>query len=140
VLLAIAEPTPRGELAAAREQLDALVEHGRRMGLLGRLKAEDYLLETLLGGSPRLAARLKDKVLAPLSENDHRELARTLQTFLRCRFDRTATSAALHVHRNTLAYRLRRIEEITGLDLGSPRDLACVYVAIGMGLDEPSRQ
>jgi hypothetical protein len=140
VLLAIGDPTPRGELAAAREELDALVERGRRMGLLGRLKADDYLLETLLDRSPRLAARLKDKVLAPLSENSHGELAQTLQTFLRCRFDRKATSAALHVHRNTLAYRLGRIEEITGLDLGSPRDLACAYMAIGVGVDEPSRQ
>ena len=140
VLLAIGEPTPRGELAAAREELEALVERGRRIGLLGRLRAEDYLLETLLDRSPRLAERLKDKVLGPLSENGHGELAQTLQTFLRCRFDRTATSEALHVHRNTLAYRLGRIEEITGLDLGSPRDLARVYVAIGMGVDEPSRR
>jgi hypothetical protein len=140
VLLVIGEPTPRRELAGAREELDVLVEHGRRMGLQGRLNAEDYLLETLLGRSPRLAARLKDKVLAPLSENGHGELAQTLETFLRCRFDRAATSAALHVHRNTLGYRLRRIEEITGLDLGSPRDLACVYVAIGVGVDEPARR
>jgi hypothetical protein len=140
VLLAIGEPTPRGELAAAREELDVLVEHGLRMGLLGRLKAEDYLLETLLGRSPRLAARLKDQVLAPLSDDDHGDLAKTLQTFLRCRFDRRATSEALHVHRNTLAYRLRRIEEITRLDLGSPRDLACVYVAIGKRVDGPSPQ
>jgi purine catabolism regulator len=140
VLLAIGEPTPRGELAAAREELDVLVEHGRRMGLRGRLQAEDYLLETLLGRSPRLAARLKEKVLASLSDDDHGELAQTLHTFLRCRFDRTVTSAALHVHRNTLAYRLGRIEEITGLDLGSPRDLACAYMAIGVGVDEPSRQ
>jgi hypothetical protein len=140
VLLAIGDPTPRGELAAAREELDVLVAHARRMGLLGRLTAADYLLETLVGRSPRLAARLKDKVLAPLSDHDHGELAQTLETFLRCRFDRTATSAALHVHRNTLAYRLGRIEQITGLDLGSPRDLARVYVAIGMGVEEPSRQ
>ena len=90
--------------------------------------------------SSRQRTRLKDKVLAPLSDDEHGELAQTLQTFLRCRFDRTATSAALHVHRNTLAYRLRRIEEITGLDLGSPRDLACAYMAIGVGVDEPSRQ
>jgi hypothetical protein len=140
VLLVIGEQTPRGELAEAREELDVLVEHGRRMGLHGRLKAEDYLLETLLGRSPTLAARLKDRVLAPLSEDGHGELAQTLQTFLSCHFDRTATSAALHVHRNTLANRLGRIEEITGLDLGNPRDLACVYVAIGMGFDEPSGQ
>ena len=140
VLLVIGEPTPLGGLATAREELDVLVDHGRRMGLHGRLKAEDYLLETLLGRSPSLVARLKDDVLAPLSEDDHGRLAQTLQTFLRCRFDRTATSAALHVHRNTLAYRLGRIEEITGLDLGSPHDLACAYMAIGVGVDERSKQ
>jgi hypothetical protein len=133
VLLAIGEPTPRGDLRAAREELDLLAEHGRRMGLLGRLRAEDYLLEILLRRSPRLAERLRAKVLAPLPDDDHGELARTLQTLVGCRFDRTATSAALHIHRNTLAYRLGRIEEITRLDLGSPRDLAYVYVAIGMG-------
>jgi hypothetical protein len=133
VLLAIGEPAPRGDLGAAREELELLAEHGRRMGLLGRLRAEDYLLEILLGRSPRLAERLRARVLAPLPDNDHGELARTLQTLVGCRFDRTATSAVLHVHRNTLAYRLGRIEEITGLDLGSPRDLACVYMAIGIG-------
>jgi PucR C-terminal helix-turn-helix domain len=139
VLLAIGEPTPRCDLAAAREELDVLAEHGRRMGLLGRLRAEDYLLEMLLGCSPRLAARVREKVLAPLADDDHGELARTLQTLLRCRFDRTAASTALHVHRNTLAYRLGRIEEITGLDLANPRDLACVYVAIGISDSGPSQ-
>ncbi len=66
------------------------------------------------------------------------EISRTrLQTLIACRLDRTATSAALHIHRNTLAYRLKRIEEITGLDLGSPRDLACVYVALARDLNGP---
>jgi hypothetical protein len=140
VLLAIGAPTPRSELARAREEVTVLAEHGRRVGLLGRLEAEDYLLEILLGRSPRLAARLREKVLAPLPDDDHGELARTLQTLVGCRLDRTATSAALHVHRNTLAYRLRRIEEITGLDLRSPRDLARVYLAIGVGADPPARR
>jgi carbohydrate diacid regulator len=40
--------------------------------------------------------------------------------------DRAATSAALGVHRNTLAYRLRRIEELAGIDLNRPRDAAAV--------------
>ena len=48
--------------------------------------------------------------------------------------DRTAASAALHIHRNTLAYRLRRIEAITGLDLASPRDLARAHIACEQGL------
>ena len=119
-LLAIGEPTPRGELAAAREELEVLAEHGRRMGLLGRLNAEDYLLEMLLGCSPGLAARLKERVPTPLADDDHVELAHTLKTLIACRFDRTATSAALHVHRNTLAYRLGESRTSTRLDLPAP--------------------
>jgi PucR C-terminal helix-turn-helix domain len=135
VLLAIGPPTPLAELAGAREEVGVLAEHGRRMGLLGRLEVDDYLLEVILGRSPRLAARLRQRVLAPLDAGDRRELRHTLETLVACRFDRTATSAALHVHRNTLAYRLRRVEQITGLDLGSLRDRACLYVAIGTGSD-----
>lgn len=130
VVLAIGAPTHRAELADAREEVTWLAEHARRVGLRGRLNAEDHLLEILLAGSPQLAARLRERVLEPLAGDDHAELANTLRTLLDCRLDRTATSAALHVHRNTLAYRLKRIEEITALDLGSPHDLACVYAAL----------
>ncbi len=136
-LLVIGEPTARAELQAAREELAVLAEHGRRAGLLGVLKADDYLLEMIVGRSPGLVERLRAKVLAPMLDSDRLEPARTLRALISCRFDRTATSTLLHVHRNTLAYRLRRIEEITGLDLGSPRDLACVYVAMEAALEEP---
>jgi DNA-binding PucR family transcriptional regulator len=97
---------------------------------VGCLKTERHLLEILLAGAPRLAGRMRAQVLEPLAEEDRGELAHTLRALIECRLDRTATSAALHVHRNTLAYRLKRIEEITGLDLGSPRDLTSVYASL----------
>lgn len=141
VLLAIAKPTPRDELADAREELALLAEHGRRTGLRGRLQAEDHLPEILMLRSPRAAAQLRATVLGPLADPEHEELVRTLRTLLEHRFDRAATSATLHIHRNTLAYRLRRIEEITGLDLENPRDLASVYLALGMeGGGEPPQE
>jgi hypothetical protein len=130
VLLAIGEPTPRAELTTAREDVALLVEHGRAMGMRGRLTANDHLLEILLDRSPRLLSRLRAKVLLPLTDDDHGELAETLRALLRCHMDRTATSAELHIHRNTLAYRLSRIEQITGLDLGDPRDLSSAYFAL----------
>jgi hypothetical protein len=130
VILALAEPTPRPLLAAARQDVAVLAEHARRAGLTGRLSAEEHIPEILLGRSPELAARLRAKVLQPLDDEDRGELARSLRMMVACRLDRTAASRALHVHRNTLAYRLKRIEEITGLDLSSPRDLACVYLAL----------
>ena len=138
VLLATAEPTLRGELANARDDLVLLAEHGRRAGLRGRLRAEEHLLEILMGRLPGPAAGLRGRVVAPLAGPEHEELLCTLRAFVSHHYDRAATSEALHVHRNTLAYRLRRIEEITGLDLGSARDLACVYLAIGIDVDEPA--
>ncbi len=137
VLLAIGRPTPRDELADARDELVRLAEHGRRLGLRGVIEAEDHLLELLVLRSPGVAARLRASVLAPLAGAEHAELRRTLETLLRCRFDRAATSAALHIHRNTLAYRLRRIEEVAGVDLASPRDLTRVYLAIGLADPSP---
>jgi hypothetical protein len=131
-LLAIGRPTSRGQLAAAREEVELLAERARRLGMAGRLQVEDHLLELLLSRSPRLANQLRARVLAPLANDDHGELVHTLGALIAARLDRTAASAALHIHRNTLAYRLRRIEEITGLDLGSPRDLACVYAALAI--------
>jgi hypothetical protein len=130
VLLAIAAPARGRSLANARESVKLLAEHGRRRGLTGRLEPDDYLLEIMVARSPALATRLHERILAPLAREDHAELVHTLRALVSCRFDRTATSAALHVHRNTLAYRLRRIEQLVGVDLGSPRDLACVYIAV----------
>jgi DNA-binding PucR family transcriptional regulator len=93
------------------------------------VRAEEWLLEGILARSPRLAARLAQRVLAPLAE-DAGALEGTLRALLDHRMDRTATSASLQIHRNTLAYRLARIEKLTGLDLSDPRDLACVHLAL----------
>lgn len=41
-----------------------------------------------------------------------------------------ATANALHIHRNTLDYRLRQISEITGLDLEKTDDRLLLYVAL----------
>jgi DNA-binding PucR family transcriptional regulator len=39
-------------------------------------------------------------------------------------------AAELHVHVNTLRYRIRRIEELTGRDLGSLEDRVDFFLAL----------
>lgn len=129
-LLVIGQEAERGELLSAREDVAVLAEHGRRAGLSGLLKVEDHLLEIIAGRSPRLLLALRRRLLGPMAAGDRTELAHTLQTLLENNLDRAATSAALHVHRNTLAYRMRRIQELSGLDLSRPRDVACAYMAL----------
>ncbi|MCW2948366.1 MAG: transcriptional regulator, CdaR family [Actinoallomurus sp.] len=48
------------------------------------------------------------------------ELVGTLSRYLECGRGYEATTAALAIHRSTLKYRLRRIREISGHDLGDP--------------------
>jgi hypothetical protein len=130
-LLALGDETPRAALATAREELQLLVDHGRRARLTGVLTPASHALELLLARSPRIATALCVRVLEPLTrEGEGADLAHTLRTLVRCGFDRARTSRALHVHRNTLGYRIRRIEELAELDLAQPRDVACVYLAL----------
>ena len=88
---------------------------------------------TLAGTTQERKAELAHQILSPLLRDE--QLFKTVQTFLTSGLNLTDAAEKLHIHRNTLAYRLRRIEEIAGLDLGSPRDLARVYMAIGTGAD-----
>jgi DNA-binding PucR family transcriptional regulator len=66
--------------------------------------------------------RVRDRhadALRVLAEHDRRrnaQLLHTLEEFLRQRGHVGATAQALYVHPNTLRQRLRRIEELTGLD------------------------
>ena len=56
-------------------------------------------------------------VLIDYDATHRSELVRTLAQYLECggKYDRAA--AALHIHRSTLRYRLRRIHQLTGIDL-----------------------
>ncbi|MCV7423914.1 helix-turn-helix domain-containing protein [Mycobacterium yunnanensis] len=58
--------------------------------------------------------------LGPLLDYDeakHADLVHTLSHYLECGGNYDESAAALHVHRSTLRYRLRRIAELTGVDL-----------------------
>lgn len=57
-------------------------------------------------------------------------LLHTLQTWFACDESAAATAAALAIHRNTLDYRLRRIEALTGLDLARSEDRLLLYVSV----------
>jgi hypothetical protein len=61
---------------------------------------------------------------------DHEQLALTLETYLDHAGDVKRTAAELWLHRTSLYYRLRRIEEITGVDLSRGEDRLLCHVAL----------
>lgn len=60
----------------------------------------------------------------------HRELARTAEVFLDSAGQAGRAAAALGIHRQTLYYRLSRVEQLTGLDLGEGEDRLLLHMAL----------
>lgn len=66
------------------------------------------------------AARFYRKTLGKLISHDdsrNAELVQTLDAFFACHGNLSQTATRLHIHRNTLTYRLEQIAQITQLDL-----------------------
>ena len=76
-----------------------------------------YLLRMSGESGVRDPCRVAVVRLAGYDERHSTSLVRTLEEYLRRRGSVSATSEALYVHPNTLRQRLRRIGEISGLDL-----------------------
>lgn len=72
------------------------------------------------------------QVLARLTAHDRKSgvLMRTLTTWFRHHSQPGPTARALHIHRNTLDYRLQKIAELTGLKLDETDDRLLLYVAL----------
>ncbi|MFA9558826.1 CdaR family transcriptional regulator [Evansella sp. AB-rgal1] len=60
------------------------------------------------------------------------ELLETISTYLDCNGSIKETADNLHIHINTLHYRLNRIHEITGMSLKKTEHRVCFYLALEM--------
>ena len=104
--------------------------HARRVVDCDHLGAYRLLLQ--LGEVDELRS-FAAEVLGPLLDHDrnHRaELLRTLSAFLDHHGRALPAARALYVHVNTVSYRLRRIESLSGLDLSDPDDRLVAHVAL----------
>lgn len=88
----------------------------------------------LLAGVPDTIRRaFADQVLGPVRDYDARSgagLCATLEEFLECSGSWSRTAARLHLHVNTVRYRIGRVEELTGRRLGHFPDRVDLYLAL----------
>jgi GAF domain-containing protein len=106
---------------------------GREPGVMvfDELGAYKYLLRLAVEGGVRDSTV---EAVSKLADYDHARgssLLATLEEFLRRRGSISATSEALFVHQNTLRQRLRRIAELSGIDLRN-EDWLLVEIAVRM--------
>jgi sugar diacid utilization regulator len=116
----------------ARRTIDAV----QRLGRQGQVVAfEDLGVHRLLLQVPDLAElrSFAAEVLGKLGGQERQrgtELLTTLACYFRENSSPQRTARTLHVHPNTVAYRIRRIQEITGIQLDNYRDRLMAQVAL----------
>ena len=92
----------------------------------------------------RVRRQYAERVLGPVLEYDvDSVLLSTLEEFLAQGGSWNKTAEVLHVHLNTVRYRIKRVEELLGRDLGSTTDRLDVYLAlrsVGTSTREPRDQ
>ncbi|MDX6650320.1 MAG: hypothetical protein QOJ97_2271 [Solirubrobacteraceae bacterium] len=80
------------------------------------------LLLSAMSESPAELQRFYAETLAPLVDYDEQyetELVQTVEAFLDCDGNVAQTAERLFAHRHTVRYRLERVRELSGLDVGS---------------------
>lgn len=93
-----------------------------------------YQLILSLSDRDKLVAFCK-RTLGALLEYDvrqHADLIKTLEAFFACHGNLSQTAEMLIVHRNTLLYRMNRINEIAQIDLNRPETRLALHLALTM--------
>jgi DNA-binding PucR family transcriptional regulator len=87
----------------------------------------------LLVSAPDAAESTARRILGPvldLPDDDRAVIIDTVRIWLASAGSTSEAATRLHLHRNTVRYRLRRLEELTHRSLADPLDLADLHVAL----------
>ncbi|MGW5454297.1 PucR family transcriptional regulator [Nocardia sp. NPDC003979] len=130
-------PADLDEVADATECAHELLEIVRRLGRTGGVhRFSDYALEYQLT-RPGPARDHLATVLEPLT--GHPELLETLRCHVANNLNRRRTATMLHLHTNSIDYRIKRIAELTGYDATRCADLWYLRSALVVsGLHDPA--
>lgn len=134
--------TGLAETAASRDDadrvLDAMARHPQavpgRVASLADVRSEVLFSEllALLHANPRL----RDPGVRALARYDAEhgsDLVPSVLAYLDAFADVRGAAQQLHIHPNTLRYRLRRAQEVAGIDLGDPRQRLFAQLQLRLG-------
>jgi DNA-binding PucR family transcriptional regulator len=92
--------------------------------------ADERLTDLVVGADPALLERLAQRVLAPLADDRSGRLIATLHAWLEAQGHHPTVAAALHVHPQTVRYRLARLRERLGDALDDPDQRFALHIAV----------
>ena len=105
------------------------------------LDTEEHLVELILGADPEALEDLRRRVLAPLAAlrpATAQRLAETLRAWLLHQGRREEVAAALHLHPQTIRYRMTRLRELYGEMLATPEGVLELVVALATSAPAPA--
>jgi hypothetical protein len=104
-------------------------------GGVAPLDTEQHLVELVVSADPDALADLRAQALAPLRElrpATAERLAETLAAWLALQGRREEVAAALHVHPQTVRYRMSQVRELYGERLSDPAVVRALVVALAV--------
>ena len=126
--------TPSRTVEALREARLALAHGTKQRPLVMYNNARDE--QSWLPTNLEDARRIHRRVLGTLTDYDAQQggqLQHTLLVFLQQNRSWQKAADRLNVHKQTLVYRIRRVEEISGRSLDSTEDVAVLWIALQAG-------
>ena len=134
-------PGPGGRTLAYTEAREAAHLAGIA-GLTGRaISLDEVLIDHIARSTPHVG-RILDETLLPLEDYDRRHrtaLVDTVRTYVETGFNLRRSAEVLHVHPNTVTYRLLRVRELSSRDPHDPEDLLILFLAIKLAELSPER-
>jgi hypothetical protein len=110
-------------------------------GITGRaVTLDEVLIDHIARFTPDVG-RVLDDTLHPLVEYDlvhGTALVPTVAAYVDAGFNLTRSAEVLHVHPNTVMYRLRRVKELSGRDPHDPDDLLILFLALKLAELSPA--
>ncbi|MEC7816247.1 MAG: sugar diacid recognition domain-containing protein [Pseudomonadota bacterium] len=124
----------RGDLKACFDSAGAALAAGQSQRNLsrGRHTYQQRPLATLWRSlNPQWQQTLLHRSIEPILQHPRRDpFIKTLRAFMACDGDVQRCAEALHLHRNSVRYRLKSIETLTGFSPYRHEDLLILYLAI----------
>jgi hypothetical protein len=136
VAVGISAASAPGALAGALEQArHACRLAGLRGGAVSVVTGDEVTSSVLLLAAvpDEVRRTFASRLLDPVRDYDRRNasgLLATLDTFLQCSGSWSKAAEQLHLHVNTVRYRIERVEQLTGRDLSRLEDCVDVFLAL----------
>jgi carbohydrate diacid regulator len=122
------------EIKVSNRQAWKLIEIGKKQKVTERVfQVNDYLLEILVRSMDSdVIGMIKREMKQLLETDDWEDIAQTIKAWCDSGFNKVHTANSLHIHRNTLQYRMEKIEELTGINNKDYRKMLYLYLGISL--------